>query len=365
MAAKEVKGLTANSLRPQDVKALLTHIFRADENGPQGVLLTGAPGVGKSDIIRQAAKEAGCDVIVTHPAISDPTDYKGLPFNKGDGTAEFLPFGDLKRITEATKPTVVVMEDFGQASNAVQAACMQLLHSATGERRIGEHVIPNCVKFVLTSNRRTDKAAVQGILETVKSRVDTIIELAVANDDWTVWALENGVSPELVAFVRFRPELLHKFEASADMTNSPTPRTWAHLDKLFKLGLPKSLRLQAFSGSVGDGAAAEFLAFLQIYESAPSIDAILMDPKGSEIPTEPSALYAVSAGLAAKATVKNIGSVSIYAQRLHKAKLAEFATLTMRDAIRRDKKLAKAHEFVQYCLSDAGKHIMEANTESR
>lgn len=363
MAKNQALAQNANVLRPDDVLNLLSAIFRSGPGGPESILITGAPGCGKSDIIRQAAKTADCDFIVTHPAISDPTDYKGLPFNKGDGTAEFLPFGDLKKIINATKPTVVALEDFGQATNAVQSACMQLLHSASDERRIGEHIVPKCVKFVLTSNRRTDKANVQGILETVKSRVDTIIELNTTVDDWTQWALEAGLAPEIVAFLRFRPDLLHKFEATADLTNSPCPRGWAHMARLFGLGLPKSVRLQAFSGSVGDGAAAEFIAFLEIYESAPSIDAILADPEGAPIPEEPSALYAVSAGLAAKANEKNFGSVNVYIQRLFKKKLGEFATLTARDAIRRDKKIAKTKDYIKYCLSDAGKHNIEANTE--
>lgn len=365
MSAKKSSLGSNNALRPQDVKSLLSLIFASGDNGPQAILVTGAPGVGKSDIIRSAAKDAACEIIITHPAISDPTDYKGLPFNKGDGTADFLPFGDLKRILNATVPTVVVMEDFGQATNSVQAACMQVLHSASGERRIGDHVIPNCVKFVLTSNRRTDRANVQGILETVKSRVDTIIELNTTVDDWTEWALDADIASEIIAFIRFRPELLHAFEASQDMTNSPCPRTWAHAAKLFALGVPKNLRLAVFSGSVGDGAAAEFIAFLEMYETAPSIDAILADPKNAPIPSgknQSSIMYAVSAGLGAKANTKNIGSVAIYAKRVFDENLGEFTTLIMRDAVRRDKEIGKAKDFVKFCLSEAGSHIMEANT---
>ena len=118
---------------------------------------------------------------------------------------------------------------------------------------------------------------------------------------------------------------------------------------------------------MGDGAAAEFIAYLEIYESAPSIDLILSDPANAPIPDEPSALYAVSAGLAAKATPKNFGSVALYAQRLYRGhkgqRYGEFATLTVRDALRRNKMIGKSPDFVKYCLSEAGKHIAEAVTE--
>lgn len=349
-------------LRVGDAAQLLAHLFRAGLSA----LVVGKPGGGKSDIIRQAAKAAECDLLVMHPAVSDPTDYKGLPFARGD-TAEFLPFGDLKRLIEATKPTVAALEDFGQASIAVQAACMQLLHSATGERRIGDHLIPSCVTFVLTSNRRSDKAGVQGILETVKSRVHTIIEVKTHIDDWTQWAYDSDVAPEVIAFLRTRPELLHKFEASADMTNSPSPRTWAHLNSLFKLGLPSSLRLASFCGAVGDGAGTEFLGFLKIYDSAPSIDAILLDPKHAPIPDREKTdeLYAVAVGLAYKATAKNFANISIYAQRLFAARLGEYSTLIVCDSLRRKKGIEKTVAFAEYCMSDAGKGIAEANTDER
>lgn len=353
--------LRANVLRPNDAQALLGVCIRNNLS----VLVVGEPGVGKSDVARAASIEQSIkpeNVIIMHPAISDQTKFEGLPFKLNDSAASFLPFGDLKRIIEATEPTVVILEDFGQANTAVQAASMQLLHSATGERRLGDHIVPKCVTFILTSNRRTDRAGVQGILETVKSRVATIIEVHTTIDDWTEWAVKHDIAPEVIAFLRLRPELLSKFEATADMTNSPSPRTWAHVSGLMQAGISKPLQLAAFSGAVGDGAAAEFVGFLRIYETAPDLDAIMADPDKAPIPDEPSALHAVAAGLAMNTTVRNVGSVVIYAQRLFKAGFGEFSTLLMRDALRREQKIRRSVEYKEYCLSEAGLHITEANT---
>jgi midasin (ATPase involved in ribosome maturation) len=68
------------------------------------VLLVGQPGIGKTDIVTAAAAELGADLIVEHPVVSDPTDYKGLPFPTADG-AEFLPFGMLKQLISADRLT--------------------------------------------------------------------------------------------------------------------------------------------------------------------------------------------------------------------------------------------------------------------
>src|SRR5262245_29849624 len=103
------------------------------------ILITGAPGVGKSDIVDSAAASAGADLIISHPVVSDPTDAKGLPWVANDKkSATFLPFGEMKRALDADNLTVWFLDDLGQASPAVQASFMQLILA----RRINGHQLP-------------------------------------------------------------------------------------------------------------------------------------------------------------------------------------------------------------------------------
>ncbi len=41
-----------------------------------------------------------------------------------------------------------------------------------------------------------------------------------------MWAVGASIAPEVIAFLRFRPELLCAFDPTADLTNSPLLRTW-------------------------------------------------------------------------------------------------------------------------------------------
>ncbi len=125
-----------------------------------------------------------------HPVVSDPTDFKGLPGIIGD-KAEFLPFGDLRQMIEADKPTIVFLDDLGQAPAVVQAACMQLLLA----RQINGKKISGHIVFIAATNRREDRAGVTGILEPVKSRFKTILDLEVSADEWTEWAFKNNMPP--------------------------------------------------------------------------------------------------------------------------------------------------------------------------
>jgi len=317
------------------------------------VLVTGGPGIGKTDIIKRATRDLGADMILSHPAVADPTDIKGLPWIGADSTtATFLPFGELSDALRASRLTVWVLDDLGQAPASVQASFMQLLLA----RRVNGHVLPDCVTFVAATNRRTDRAGVSGILEPVKSRFATIVELTPDLDDWCSWAFEQPWIPaELIAFLRFRPALFNAFAASADLTNSPTPRTWANAAHLLGMGLPASVEAEAIAGAVGGGAAAELMAFLRLYRDLPSIDAILIDPDSQALPTNPGTLYAVATALASRATPANFGRVARYAQRLLDAKQGDMGALLVRDSLRRQPAVTQTAEFSKLVSGPLGR----------
>jgi hypothetical protein len=338
-------------MKPSQLATFLASAFA--EHLP--VLITGMPGVGKSDVVAQATRAADAEFLLSHPAVADPTDAKGLPWPDKDGkSATFLPFGELHQAMHAKRETVWFLDDLGQAQPAVQASYMQLLLA----RRVNGHALPDNVTFVAATNRRTDRAGVSGILEPVKSRFAAIVELTPDLDDWCVWAFAQGYIPaELIAFLRFRPELLCKFEPTADLTNCPVPRTWMHAGKILNLQLPAAIEGQALAGAVGAGAATELLAFLQMYRQLPNIDGILLDPDAQDIPTQPNVLYAVITGLGVKANEQNIGRVARYAETLHEEAHGEFAALLLRDATRRDPELMNTPEFARLVSGELGQLI--------
>ena len=331
--------------------AQLTTLLTAAIPARLPVLVTGAPGIGKTDIAESTAAALGFDLLVSHPVVSDPTDFKGLPFANGASTeATFLPFGDLSTAINATRPLVWFFDDLGQAPQSVQSACMQLFLA----RRINGHRISDHVTFVGATNRRTDRAGVSGILEPVKSRFASIVELVPDLDAWCQWAFGAGIPSTLIAFLRFRPDLLSLFTATADMTNSPMPRTWSNLAKLETLQLPQQVELAAMSGAVGDGPAAEYLAFRRMFQSLTSVEAILLDPAGVTLPTAPNELFAVCTALASKATPENLSRIGTYARRLLDASRGEFSALLMRDCIRRNPKLQHTDAFIRIASGPVG-----------
>ncbi len=347
----------AMTVSPKQLRSVIAACFKAREP----VLLKGAPGVGKTDIAEAACADVDHDMILSHPVTSDPTDAKGLPW-KGEGDeATFLPIGDLARAIRATKPTVWFLDDLGQASPAVQASFMQLVLA----RRVSGHKLPDCVTFLAATNRRSDRAGVSGILEPVKSRF-TILELDSTFEDWREWALDHDMPTSLIGFLSARPELLSKFEATQDITNSPCPRNWAAVGRLQGIVSP-DVRPQAFAGRVGEADAVSYEGFLEMLEKAPDPDHILLDPDQAPLPSldEPGIAYAVALALSNRATPKNFGSIAIYARRMYDASMPEFSTLMLRDSIRRDRSIIDTKEFQKVAATPMAKSIFEAFTTDK
>lgn len=329
-------------MNPSQLKKLLSVAFKHG----QRVLIKGSPGIGKSDIVEQAAADLDAVLQISHPAVSDPTDYKGMPaVINGDGSpkAEFLPFGDLNKLINADRLTIAFLDDLGQAPPAVQAAVMQLIQA----RRVNGHKLSKHVVFCAATNDTTHMAGVSGLLEPVKSRWDTIVELDVKVDDWCTWAYDNQMPDEIIAFIRFRPELLNQFKPTREIKNSPCPRTVAAVGRWIKCGVKD---YDVIAGAAGEGFATELVAFLKLYAEMPSLDEILMNPDSSPVPTQPATKYAVMCGLARKCTPDNIERVFRYAQRIEK----EFEVCLVRDAVRLNKQNQTTRTFVQWATKNAG-----------
>ena len=326
-------------MKPSELSAFLSTTI----NAQLPVLIKGAPGIGKTDIVKQACDKASNHLIISHPVVSDPTDYKGFPYVI-DGEAHFLPFGELNKLIQAESPTVYFLDDLGQAPASVQAAAMQLIL----ERSINGHKVSNHVTFLAATNRKSDRAGVSGILEPVKSRFAAIVKLESNVEDWGRWAIKSHLPPELIAFIRFRPNLLHDFKPSTDLNNRPCPRTVYNVARMMQAGLPPELRFEAFTGAAGEGFATELMGFLNIYQTLPDPDSILADPDRADVPQDdPATLFAISGALAKRADKTTMQSIVTYGNRLP----VEFSVLLVTDSVTHNPDVMETRAFIEWSSS--------------
>ena len=343
-------------MRPKYLEALLVHMI--DNNFPG--LIVGSPGIGKTDIMAAACKKAnkgkGAELMVMHPVVSDPIDFKGMPYVSDKG-ADFLPFGELKRLVEAKKPIVCFLDDLGQAPPAVQAAAMQLILART----LNGVKISNFVTFMAATNRKEDKAGVSGILEPVKSRFVSIVHLEPHLDDWTDWAVEHDMPTELIAFIHFRPGLLNDFKPTSEIQNSPCPRTVAAVGRLMKSGIRndldketrsgelEGLETEIYTGAAGQGFASELIAFLSVYRDLPDPHEALANPKKiwDGLKNKENKISVVWALCSAVANIVDRKSMGQFNELLSYMK-PEFRIFGMKMAVRWNSDLKKTKEFAEF-----------------
>jgi len=311
------------------------------------VMLWGKPGIGKSDLVRQIGAMLGMKVIEFRTNIREPVDVRGIPVpcEKTGTTRWFVP-DELPQVDRDGECGILFIDEINTGTLQMMAVMFGLVL----DRRVGEYVLPNGWVIIAAGNMVADKAAAQRMPTALRNRFAHIYckaDLA----SWAAWANANGISPELVAYQRLMQGenhgngVLHVMPVG-DENAFPTPRSWAQCSAF--VDEDKEDRMALFASFVGDAYATGFDAFIDLYRSIGSLDAMIKDPNGAKVPTEPSLRYAICTGLARMATKKNFANIITFAKRLNR----ESQILLVSDATQRDEDLKNTAVYGEWAVAN-------------
>lgn len=313
-------------------------------------LLKGPPGGGKSALAfalgaSGVAKEPGGpnvpfdNVVVFNASLRDPVDMMGTPRNNGEVT-EWVPPKELYTLTKGRN--LFIIEELNDCATPMQNGLCCIIY----DRKLNDLVLSNETFVIATGNRTQDKSGAQRLTTKLANRM-RIKDFDVNLDDWCDWALEKGVNPIMIQFLRFKPNLLIDFHADREL--NPTPRSWERASMVPTV-LSDSLFFSEIAGDVGEGAAAEYTAFRRIYMNLPNIDEIIAHPEKAKMPKDdPAVLYALTGALAHRTSEDNFDRVFKYVTRMP----ADFQVMCVHDALKLCPKIKSTKAFVEFAVKNS------------
>jgi MoxR-like ATPase len=268
-------------MTPSQLVTFLNHLVTHQIK--YSTMIWGPPGIGKSSIVAQTAARHGFDCVDVRLSQLAPTDLRGLPVAEG-GVSRWYPPEFLPRDGRG----ILFLDEVNLAPPAMQGMAQQLIL----DRKVGSYSLPEGWFVWAAGNRKEDRAAVYDMPSPLANR---FVHLMVEPDfeSFKAYALANEVHEQILAFLSFRPELLHKLDAQQPAW--PSPRSWMMASTLHKVGLDVGT-------VIGAGAANELSAYIAIYTQLPDIERILTGSGAYvKFPSEPSVRYATTIGLTMRA----------------------------------------------------------------
>ncbi len=256
------------------------------------IFMWGAPGIGKSDIVRQIAGEENREVIDVRLPLWEPTDIKGIPYyNANENTMSWAPPAELPHDEDST--AILFLDELNAAPPSVQAAAYQLILN----RRVGTYVLPKGVSIVAAGNRETDKGVTYRMPAPLANRF-VHLELRVDFDDWNVWATQNKIHKDVAGYLNYAKQDLYDFDPKSASRAFATPRSWSFVSELLEdEDTDDNTITDLVAGAVGEGLAVKFMAHRKISGQLPNPSEIL-DGKVKELKIkEISAMYSLTIGM--------------------------------------------------------------------
>lgn len=218
-----------------------------DANQP--VLLEGRHGIGKSQIMEQAAKLLKIDCVVLDLSIMENVDLSGLP-QIVDGVVQyakpaFLPTGG---------KGLLVLEEVNRAPRYMQAPCLQLLTA----RKLNSYTLPKGWLPCACINPVEEGYIAEEMDAALMSRFVSV-QVVPNVQEWSQWASSGGIDDRVVAFVNATPDIFKSEQSN--------PRAWTYVSQMLKscekLKADEESLLASISGLVGTELSLAFVNYLQ------------------------------------------------------------------------------------------------------
>ena len=276
-------------------KSVETLIANPDLAGSlPAIIFKGAPGCGKSTIVRDVAKSLNIGFIDVRLAQMERCDFAGLP-SVNDGVTtwnvpEFWP-------RDPNSRGIIFFDEITAAASDVQVAAYSLIL----DRKIPNsgYSLPKGWYIVAAGNRKEDHSVAKTMSAALANRF-VHFEIEANAEEWGEWAISHDIHPSVTGFINYRPNLLFKMKDQNLEMGWPSPRSWERVSQMIPLfGDNEDVLRKVVYGLVGNQAGVEFTEFHRINSKFDDVLEMLTNPEAEiRIPEKSDQKYALCSAVA-------------------------------------------------------------------
>ncbi len=261
--------------------------YNIEHNIKHAILGLGAPGVGKSQLVRQIGEKYGYKVIDIRLAQMSEVEIGGLIYpNESRTKTVWLSPEILPDEERDGKNTILLLDEITSCTKRVQVAAYQLIL----DRRIGQYKLPEGTFVIALGNREDD----DGVYIQLAGPLADRFEIHYIEPDFEGWkndfALKKGVHPWVIGYLTFKPSALHTQVSGDGNMVFATPRSWVRVSDILKFDadINKPVIRHKIIGNVGETEGTQFIEFCKKQKDNVTADQFI-DGKANA-PTSPEML---------------------------------------------------------------------------
>lgn len=260
------------------------------------LFLLGAPGIGKTAVVGQVARELGIGLVSYSMTHHTRQSALGLPFivhkRYGDeefDVSEYTMSEIIASIYDYREETghdrgILFLDEINCVSETLYPSMLQFLQFKT----FGRHKIPDGWIVVCAGNPPEYNRSVYDF-DVVT--LDRLRKIAVEPDleAWRAYAIKTGVHPAILSYLEVKPDHFYSVESTPDGKSFVTARGWDDLSRIIKLREMKGKTVDRIlvdqflqDDSIAERFAQYYLLFTK-YRSDYQISAILAGSAPDEI----------------------------------------------------------------------------------
>jgi len=268
----------------------------------RATMLWGARGVGKSSVVRQVAQQHSVPLIDLRLTTIEPVDLRGAIYadERQQRTVWFPP----EFLPGPEQPAgILFLDELTAADQRLQISAYSLIL----DRRAGRYELPPGWMVVAAGNASFHGAVSHDMGTALADRMFHF-HVQATIDAFLAHALAHGFAPEVMAYLKVRPDKLDDTAAqlAADHLVGASPRGWEDVSRVLQAPLTEAARRVFVQGRIGAANAAEFFGVLRELQAGADVVALLAARPGPEtaalLPRSLDGLYALVYGLLAAAT---------------------------------------------------------------